>query len=241
VGTKRVRFYISKTEFNNLLAADPTSFPGGINSLTITKYTGAVEDSLFNPIPGGNASIIPNSDITIVDSGTMYSLDIDVTGFSGFYIGGNQSQLNICNGSSVSLPSNISGATYQWQADAGAGYTNIADGVVYSGTAAKTLTLNNTPSSMYGYKLRCVVNGASFSQIYTIKLSTSWDGNISNVWENTANWSCGQLPDANTDVIINAGKLNYPQLNVNTSVRTITVNTGANVTIKTGAALTVIK
>jgi hypothetical protein len=241
VGTKRVRFYISKTEFNNLLAADPASFPSGINSLTITKYTGAVEDSLFNPIPGGNASIIPNSDITIVDLGTMYSLDIDVTGFSGFYIGGNQTQLNICKGSSISIPSNISGATYQWQVDAGAGYANIADGAVYSGTATKTLTLTNTPTSMYGYKFRCVVNGGTFSQIYTLKLNTSWEGNVSNVWENAANWSCGQLPDAGTDVVISAGKLNYPQVNASTSVRTITVNASANVIVKTGATLTVIK
>ncbi len=241
VGTKRVRFYISKTEFNNLQAADPTSFPSGINSLTITKYTGAVEDSLFNPIPGGNASIIPNSDITIVDLGTMYSLDIDVTGFSGFYIGGNQSQLNICKGSSISIPSNISGATYQWQVDAGAGYTNIADGAVYSGTATKTLTLTNTPTSMYGYKFRCVVNGGTFSQIYTLKLNSAWEGNISNVWENAANWSCSQLPDAGTDVVIGAGKLNYPQVNANTSVRTVTVNAGANIIVKTGATLTVVK
>jgi hypothetical protein len=241
VGTKRVRFYISKTEFNNLLAADPTSFPSGINSLTITKYTGAVEDSLFNPIPGGNASIIPNSDITIVDLGTMYSLDIDVTGFSGFYIGGNQTQLNICKGSSISIPSNISGTTYQWQADAGAGYANITDGAVYSGTATKTLTLTSTPTSIYGYKFRCVVNGGTFSQIYTLKLNTSWEGNVSNVWENAANWSCGQLPDAGTDVVISSGKLNYPQVNASTSVRTITVNTSANVIVRTGATLTVIK
>ena len=241
VGTRRVRFYISKTEFNNLQAADPTSFPSGINSLTITKYTGPTEDSLFNPIPGGNTSIIPNSDIAIVDLGTMYSLDIDVTGFSGFYIGGNQSQLNICKGSSISIPSNISGATYQWQADAGAGYTNITDGAVYSGTATKTLTLTNTPASIYGYKFRCVVNGGTFSQIYTLKLNSSWEGNVSNVWENTANWSCGQLPDAATDVLINAGKLNYPQVNVNTSVRTVTVNSGATITVNAGATLTVIK
>ncbi|MCY7292668.1 MAG: hypothetical protein LH615_10875, partial [Ferruginibacter sp.] len=241
VGVRRVRFYISKIEFNNLLAADPSSFPSGINSLTITRYTGPMEDSLFNAIPGGTSTIISNSDITIVDLGIMYSLDINVTGFSGFYIGGNQSQLNLCKGSSISLPSNISGATYQWQADAGAGYANIADGPVYGGTATKTLTLTNTPASVYGYKFRCVVNGGTFSEIYTLTLNTSWEGTISNVWENNANWSCDQLPDVDTDVVINAGKSNYPQVNVNTSVRTLTVNTGATITVNTGATLTVIK
>ena len=241
VGTKRVRFYIGKTEFNNLQAADPSSFPFGINSLTVTKYTGPVEDSLFNPIPGGNAIVIPNAHIAIVDMGTMYSLDINVSGFSGFYIGGNNSKVNICSGATISLPSNVSGTTYQWQADTGSGFTNISDGGVYAGTATQTLTLTNTPASMYGYMLRCMVNAVSFSQVYTLKFNTSWQGTVSNVWENAANWSCGQLPDANSDVIIDAGKLNYPQVNVNTSVRTLTVNTGATIMVNPGITITVIK
>ena len=68
-----------------------------------------------------------------------------------------------------------------------------------------------------------------------------WEGSVSNVWESEDNWSCGQLPNASTDVVIGAGKLNYPQVNVNTSVRTLTVNTGATITIKPGVIFTVIK
>ncbi|MEP7163257.1 MAG: hypothetical protein ABI741_01110 [Ferruginibacter sp.] len=241
VGTKRVRLYISKTEFTNLQAADPTSFPSGINSLTITKYTGAMEDSLFNPVPGGNAIIIPNSDITIADLGTMYSLDIDVSGFSGFYIGGNHSNLNLCTGTTISIPSNVNGTTYQWQFDNGSGYTNIANGGVYSGAGTKTLTLTNTTGSMYGYKLRCFVNGSTYSQEYTIKFTAEWLGTVNNVWGNAANWSCGILPDANTDVILNAGKPNFPQLSFNTSIRSLRTNAGASVTVKTGFTLTILK
>jgi hypothetical protein len=240
-GTKRVRLYVSKTEFTNLVAADPTSFPSGINNLTITKYAGPQEDSLFNPIPGGNAVIIPNSDITIADLGTMYSLDIDVAGFSGFYIGGNQSNVNICSGSTISLPSNINGTTYQWQVDNGGGYTNISNTGVYSGATTKSLTLSNTPGTMYGYKFRCFVNGSTYSQEYTLKFTAEWEGTVSNVWANTANWSCGILPDANTDVILNAGKPNFPQLSTNTTIRSLRVNTGATVTVKAGFNLTILK
>ncbi len=241
VGTKRVRLYISKTEFTNLVAADPTGFPSGINSLTITKYTGPQEDSLFNPIPGGNAIIIPNSEITIADLGTMYSLDIDVTGFSGFYIGGNQSNVNICTGSTISLPSNINGTTYQWQVEDGSGYANISNTGVYSGATTKALTLTNTPGTMYGYKLRCFVNGSTYSQEYTLKFTAEWQGTVSNAWENTANWSCGTLPDTNTDVILNAGKPNFPNLNSNRSIRTLKANPGAVITVKTGFNLTILK
>ena len=241
MGTRRVRFYILKTEYNNLVAADPTSFPNGINSITITKYTGPQEDALFNPIPGGNSIIIPNTDITIVDMGTMYSLDVDVTGFSGFYIGGNQANVSLCAGSTISVPSNVTGASYQWQVNTGSGFTNVSNGGVYGGAATKTLTLTNAPSSYYGYQYRAFVNGSTYSQVYTVKFTATWEGTSSNVWENTANWSCGILPDANTDVLINSGKPNYPQVGANTSVRTLRVASGATATIKTGFTLTITK
>ncbi|MES2774112.1 MAG: hypothetical protein V4722_08000 [Bacteroidota bacterium] len=241
-GAKRVvRFYITKTEFNDLVAADPTAFPSGINSLTITKYTGPMEDSLFNPQPGGNAVIIPNSAITIVDMGTLYSLDIAVDGFSGFYIGGNNMNLNLCSGSTITLPSNISGATYQWQVDNGGGFANISNGGIYSGATSSALTIINPPNTIYGYKYRALVNGVTPSQVYTIKLNISWTGAVSTAWENVANWSCGALPNDNTDVVINAGKPNFPQLNSNVSIRSLRVNPGATVTIKAGFNLTVKK
>jgi hypothetical protein len=241
VGTKRVRFYISKTEYNDLVAADPASFPNGINSLTITKYTGPMEDALFNPLPGSNSSIIPNSAITIADLGTMYSLDIDVTGFSGFYIGGNQSNVSLCNGSNISMQSDISGTTYQWQVDNGGGYTNISNGGVYSGATTNTLTLSSVPTTMYGYKVRCVVNGGSFSQEYTLKFKATWMGTANNVWENAANWNCGVVPDANTDVIISGGKPVYPVVNSNTSIRTLTLSAGVSATVNSGFTLTVVQ
>ncbi|RYY71500.1 MAG: hypothetical protein EOO13_02885 [Chitinophagaceae bacterium] len=240
-GTKRVRFYILKTEYNNLVAADPASFPNGINSLTITKYSGPQEDSLFNPIPGGNSIIIPNSDITIVDMGTMYSLDVDVSGFSGFYIGGNQSNVSLCGGATISIPSNITGATYQWQVNTGSGYTNIANAGVYSGATTKTLTLTAAPSSYYGYQYRAVVNGNTNSQVYTAKFTATWQGTVSNAWENPLNWNCGILPDANTDVLINTGKPNYPQVGTNTSIRTLRLAAGTTATVKTGFNLTITK
>ena len=143
-----------------MVAASPSSFPNGINSLTITKYTGPQEDSLFNPIPGGNSVIIPNSDITIADLGSMYSLDIDVTGFSSFYIGGNNSNLNVCSGSTITLSSNIIGSTYQWQVNTGSGFANVSNGGPYSGTNTAALTITNAPQNLYGYQFRAVVMAA---------------------------------------------------------------------------------
>ncbi|HLG40328.1 MAG TPA: hypothetical protein VI461_11700, partial [Chitinophagaceae bacterium] len=154
---------------------------------------------------------------------------------------GNQSNLSLCNGTNISLPSDISGATYQWQVDNGSGYTNINEGGIYTGTTTDTLSLTNIPATMYDYKIRCMVNGNSFSQVYTLKFKTSWTGFSNDVWENPANWSCGALPDSNTDVIISGGSPNYPIINSNKSVRTLTLNTGANLTVNPGFTLTILK
>ncbi|MEI6901344.1 MAG: hypothetical protein WCL00_15820, partial [Bacteroidota bacterium] len=85
------------------------------------------------------------------------------------------------------------------------------------------------------------VNGGTFSQIYTVRINVNWEGNVSTAWENPSNWSCGALPDSNTGVIVNGGKLNNPQLNSNADIRTIVINSGAKLTIKPGFTLQVLK
>lgn len=66
--------------------------------------------------------------------------------------------------------------------------------------------------------------------------SKTWIGMVSTAWENPANWSCGTLPDANTDVIINSGTV---VLNSNTSIRSFTVNPNVSFTITPGHNLIV--
>jgi hypothetical protein len=86
-----------------------------------------------------------------------------------------------------------------------------------------------------------VVNGVTFSQTYVVRINVNWEGTVSTAWENPANWSCGALPDLNTGVIVNGGKLNNPQLTSNTDIRTIVINSGAKLTIKPGFTLQVLK
>ncbi len=61
-----------------------------------------------------------------------------------------------------------------------------------------------------------------------------WSGADNKAWENPMNWSCGIIPTATTNVVIGAGKPNYPEINsmaickslFNTSGTSISVNTG---------------
>ena len=55
-------------------------------------------------------------------------------------------------------------------------------------------------------------------------------------WENLVNWSCGSIPDSNTDVIINGGTI---VLSSNATVRSLKVSPSASFTIVTPYTLTV--
>jgi carbohydrate binding protein with CBM6 domain/putative Ig domain-containing protein len=134
----------------------------------------------------------------------------------------------------------IPGNTYQWQVSTnnGAVYTNISNGALYSGVTRDTLTINNAPSTMYGYLYRCSVNGSTAaSQVATLKFTDTWTGAVSTAWEIGGNWSCGAVPDANSDVIINSGTA---IINSAVTIRTLTLNSGTtHLTVNSGHSLTV--
>jgi hypothetical protein len=68
----------------------------------------------------------------------------------------------------------------------------------------------------------------------------NWIGSVSSAWENGANWSCGVVPDATSDVIIGNSHPNDPIINSNVTVKSVTQNTGANLTINPGFRLEII-
>ncbi len=143
---------------------------------------------------------------------------------------------NLGNGS---VTSSITGVGYQWQVSINDGaYTNISDNSNYSGSTAITLGFNNVPSTWTGNKYRCVVNGVN-SNSYTLLFKNYWTGTLSNAWENAANWSCGIIPDSNTDVIVKSVTPFKLVLNSNTSVKSVTVTSPSSLTIANGINLVI--
>lgn len=147
----------------------------------------------------------------------------------------------ICPDGNITFDSGLPGTSYQWQVDTGSGFTNITDGGVYNGTGTSLLSISNAPSSMYGYQYRCIVNSNNYSTIFLLKFGMTWEGTVSTAWEDPANWSCNSLPDENTDVIVDGGKPNYPQVNSNVSIRTLRFRPGASGTVNSGFTLTILK
>lgn len=128
-------------------------------------------------------------------------------------------------------------SSYQWQVSTDSvNYTNLVPGPNYSGVLTDQLNLVNVPSSFTGHRYRSLNDGNPGTP-YRLSFENSWTGTQDNTWSNTANWSCGVLPDDNTDVTITTGSV---LVNVNATIRSLTVQSPATVTVQPGVVLTVL-
>ncbi|MBL0356080.1 MAG: VCBS repeat-containing protein [Chitinophagaceae bacterium] len=145
------------------------------------------------------------------------------------------SNRKLCPGSNVSFSTPVHGSIFQWQLNTGSGFANITDNAVYSGTNSPVLQVSNIPSSSYGYEYRCLVDNNPCGQ-FKVTFENKWFGTTGNAWETPANWSCGTIPDASTDVIIDSGTV---IVNTSTTIRSLTVSPSANFTVAPGVLLTI--
>lgn len=133
-------------------------------------------------------------------------------------------------------------SSYQWQLDDGTGFTNISDNSFYSGTNSDSLNLINVPSSWYGYKYRCLVTTGGNTitgEDRILKFSMIWTGAVNTAWEDPGNWSCGVVPDANTDVYINSSMPVYPKVNSLVSCRSINLQPGTALEVMQGFSINI--
>ena len=177
--------------------------------------------------------VLPNPATT----GTWrYEIVYNGTQRTSTYFAVNSTYVVICPGNYNLLTSNLSGATYQWQVNTGSGFINISNNADYAGISTRQLQLKNIPSTFYGYQYRCFVNGSSYSNVISLKFISYWTGTVSKAWEDPANWTCGNIPDANTDVIIQSSP-NTPEVNSIATCRSTTVNPGTTIKVKAGYKL----
>lgn len=80
-------------------------------------------------------------------------------------------------------------------------------------------------STLYLHKGTTVIAGANI-----------WTGVVNQLWETPGNWSCGRIPDIDTDVIINSGTVT---INSAAVCRRINAGPSANIMVTTGFSLRV--
>ncbi|MBC7886807.1 MAG: hypothetical protein H7Z13_02895 [Ferruginibacter sp.] len=214
---------IATWDFKKILLPDSATNQAGSNGFILFKIKPsaglAVGDEFTNKAAiyfDYNLPVITNEDKTV--------------------IGANK---GICPTGNAIFTAGITGAGYQWQVNNGAGFTDLTNADIYSGANTSVLVITSPPTSMHGYRYRCVVNDTINSPENKLKFSVYWKGTTNNAWENTANWDCGVLPDAQTEVIIPSGHT-YPLVSNNASCYSLRLSPDSMVTVKTGFKLNIV-
>jgi hypothetical protein len=87
-----------------------------------------------------------------------------------------------------------------------------------------------------------VINGGSDSLIIngTPCDINYWSGEVSSAWENPANWSCGLVPNATTEVRIESGKQRYPEVNSQAACKKLITADGTTLKVNSGYNLNIV-
>jgi hypothetical protein len=126
-------------------------------------------------------------------------------------------------------------------------HATAIDGVTNTGSLAKQLSIPCALSSG-SYYLFMVADGESvvneiseannaISLPITIMQGEYWNGLVNTSWETAGNWSCNQIPDATTNVVINSGTV---VVHISTTIRSLTVKAGVNFSVAPGVVLTIL-
>lgn len=241
-----LRLYYSDAQVDSTLTATNCAScikPDDAYDIGVTNYKGSGGDedgTLVNNADGYYKFISPDSTL-IVPHNSGYYAEFTSAKLGEFWFSKGDITpfiTSVCQGDDISFGVPAGAASYQWQLNTGSGYSNISNGVNYSGATSDTLQLINVPTSFTGYKYRCIVNGVNNIE-YTLRFKNLWTGNVSTNWFTTGNWSCNSVPDQYTDVIIPTGLVRYPVLASSTTIRSIRIFKNAPVMINAGVQLNV--
>ncbi len=143
-------------------------------------------------------------------------------------------------------------ASYQWQINAGGGWTNLAASSPHSNVTTATLNISNV-DGLNGYQYRCVATGAGgvsvTSNAATLTIGAgggsnpmgtlTWMGGVDTDWNTPCNWSPASVPTATNVVVIPGGTPNQPTIGTAAVAQSVEVQAGAVLLINTTKSLTI--
>lgn len=124
----------------------------------------------------------------------------------------------------------------------------LVDWVVQVSPAAVFEQSRTNYSTTDNYVELANVNIAFFDTVFGAKLLTMansqvtgavWNGSVSDSWITSANWTPNAVPNSQTQVVIPAGRPNYPTLAPNVEIRSLTIEADATVTSPADIQLTI--
>lgn len=147
VADNKIFVYRNVSTTGTILFDDPTIYTA---SLTY-KWT---DDAAIGDIEGDGKPDI------VVANGADEKISV-------FRSGIGETTDSVCQGSNLSIVSNLLGSNYQWQLNTANGFVDIHDDTVYTGTATNTLAIQHLLSLNNNQQYRCLVDGI-FSRITNV-------------------------------------------------------------------------
>ncbi len=181
------------------------------NIATVNSSTGEVTG-----VTGGTATIT----YTVSNGTCSNTASTTVTVNSYPVVAAITNNTVLCFGSTNTLSSTTPNGAWS-SSNASVASINSSTGLVTAtgaGSATITYTVSNGGCS------------STATAVVNVKANGSWTGTSSNVWTDLSNW-CNGVPTGTSDATILATATNMPVLTGTQSVRNITVETGASLTI----------
>jgi hypothetical protein len=170
-----------------------------------------------------------------LDDAVIYQRELSAAEIGVLYnsADGAGSNAPVCAGSSLNLTATtVSGATYAWTGPNGFSSSLQNPSISYTSAYAGTYTLQVTIPG-------CVTPSVAYVVVASTSASGQWTGNVSTDWATTGNWCNGVLPTSTTDVIITSGATRMPNISTSVSSRSLTINSGATVTLAGAGTLNI--
>ncbi len=192
-------------------------------------FTSTVQNPFITNFTSGDAGAYT---VTVADNGCSAPATTVVAVIVGSAKGGSIPSASICSGGGGILTlSGNSNSPLRWE------YTTDSSSVTWNTLANTTTMLSFSGITVPTFYRAVVSDGCSnvYSDTATVRIHNYWTGTTSSDWNNTNNWSDGQLPSTLScpDVYIPGGAPNQPLLS---GAPTATIT---NLHIYSGAALTV--
>jgi hypothetical protein len=209
-------------DFDYSDGTNTTSVSTSANPYTLSVSPGTTTSYTIATLSDANCSALGidmsgTGTVTINTPATITSQPVGLTG---------------CSGASAVLNVGATGTglTYQWRYNGNA----ISNNSTYSGVTTASLTINEIGGVAGNYDV--VINSACGSAVTssaaTIVENTGnqWTGAVNSLWSVPANWSCGTLPTANTNVTIPYTAVNMPEIDIPTAIcNNLSIDYGATV------------
>lgn len=198
-----------------------TDIANTTTSLTVTNLTAT---TYYRVVVVNNNNCTSYSTVATVTVNPMLTATI---------IGNNNP---ICIGSdAIFTLSGTNGATVTYTVNGGGNQFVVLTG----GTATVTITgpVADQTLVLVSMSLGSCSSTISGTSTVTVNAANVWTGAVDNLWSTLGNWSCGILPNASTDVVINSGTVQVSGINALASsvslngTAVLTVNSGNNITV----------